>query len=801
MSQASARLLGVLIFCALVVLAGCGGAKARFESHLQRGKQYLESGVLDKASVEFRNALQIEPRDSRARYWNGVTAERRGNVREAVGSYQGAIEMNPDYTTARAALARLYVYVGAASRALPVVEAGLAKHPGDPELLTARSAARLQLKDMEGALADAEQAVKAAPDDANTVALLAAIYQRQGDVNRAVELVSAAVQRQPGAIDLRQVLARLYLATKQDARSEEQLKEIIVLAPKSLAHRYQLAAFYQQTGNLDAAQQVLEEAVKTLPDSNEAKLALVDFIANQRSREQGEKVLRSYVAQEPDNNELRLGLGTLLQRAGAKQEAVTAYNEIIKRDPKSAASLIARDRIAAIEIADGHPEAAQPLIAAVLEQSPRDVDALLMRGNLALEADNPAAAIADLRAVLREQPNLLEVQRTLARAYIANGERPLAEETLRAAMQSAPANLPVRLDLAQLLQQTGRADAAVTLLEETVRQAPRAVGAREALTRAYLAKGDLAAARAAAEDLKTLAPDSASGPFYAGLVAQRQNRIEDARREFERALALKPEAMDVMAEITKLDLTHGQGASAVARLDALVQSNPKNVLAQNLLGETLTATRAYPQAILQFNRTIELSPKWPLPYRNLAVVHLDMRDNAGAEAAYQQGLKANPYDPALTAGLAELYEQQGRIDQAIALYEALHSHDARLDIASNNLAMLLITYRTDRQSLDRARELTAPFATSDSGALLDTHGWVRLKLGDVSDALTALERAAERAPHSPLIHYHLAIAELKAGERDKARSNLETALAGSAHFAGSEDARATLASLTTGSRS
>jgi len=801
MSQASARLLGVVFACVVALLAGCGGAKARFSSHMQRGEQYLESGVLDKASIEFRNALQIDPRNAHARYLNGVVAERRGNLREALGSYQAALEINPDDTAARAALARLYVYVGAASKAMEVLAPGLAKHPNDAELLTSRAAARLQLKDTDGARADAEQAVEISPDDANALALLAAIYQREGDINHAVDLVAAAVQRKPDSIDLRQVLARLYLNTRQEAKSEEQLKRVVALAPKILTYRYQLASFYQQTGKLDEAQQVLEESVKSFPGSNEAKLALVDFIANNRSREQGEKILRSYVAREPDNDELRLGLGTLLQRAGAPREAVSSYQEIIKRDSRSATSLIARDRIAGIEIADGHPEAAQPLIAQVLEQSPRDVDALLMRGNLALEAGNATAAIADLRAVLREQPNALEVQRTLARAYVANGELPLAEETLRAAQQSAPANLPVRLDLAQLLQQTGRADAAVTLQEETVQQAPRAVAAREALTRAYLAKGDLTAAHTAAEDLKTLAPDSASGPFFVGLVAQRQNRIDDARREFERALVLKPEAMDVVTELTKLDLSHGESAAAVARLRVLVQANPRNILAQNLLGETLTAAKAYPEAIVELNKTVALAPKWALPYRNLAVVHLDMRDGAGAEAAYQQGLKANPYDPALTAGLAELYEQQGRIDQAIALYEALHAHDPRLDVASNNLAMLLVTYRTDRQSLDRARDLTAPFASSESGALLDTHGWVRLKLGDVDDALTALERAAERAPHSQVIHYHLAMAELKAGERDKARSNLETALSGAPHFAGSDEARAMLASLTTGSRS
>ena len=800
MSQASRRLPWIVVFCALAMIGGCGGAKSRFASHMHRGEQYLSAGVLDKASVEFRNALQIEPRDARARYLNGQVAEKRGNMREALGSYQGAVDVNPDYTLARAALARLLVFGGAAERALPIVEPGLAKHPEDAQLLMVRAAARAQLKNLDGALSDAQHAARVAPDDPDTVALLAALYQRQGDLPRAIDLVAGAVTRQPASIDLRHVLASLYLAAHQEAKSEEQLQKIVALAPRELPHRYELAGFYERTGSMDAAQRVLEQAVTAFPGNIEAKLVLVDFLANQRSRDQGEKTLRGYIAREPDNDQLRLGLGMLLQRAGAAQEAIASYNEVVARDPRSAAALTARDRTAAIEISRGHIEAAQKLLATVLEQSPRDTDALLMRGNLALKANKPAAAIVDLRAVLRDQPNALDVQHTLAHAYLASGEPALAEETLRAAMQSAPGNVALRLDLAQVLTQSGRIDAAVTLLEQTVHQVPSDAGAREALVRAYLAKGDLAAARTAAEDLQTLQPKGSAGPYLAGLIAERQNRVDDSRRDFEHALELQPAAVDALIALVKLQLAHDQGAAALARVRAVASADTSNPLAQNLLGEVLIATGAYPDAIAQLTKATQLAPKWPLPYRNLAVAYLDNRDAASAEVAYQAGLRATPYEPALTTGLAELYEQQGRIEPAIALYDALHAHDSRLALASNNLAMLLVTYRTDRASLDRARELTAGFATSDSGALLDTHGWVRLKLGDVSDALAVLTRAANRAPDSRVIHYHLAIAELKAGEPDKARTNLETALSGSARFTGSDDARAALNSLT-GSRS
>src|SRR5262249_9058077 len=151
-----------------------------------------------------------------------------------------------------------------------------------------------------------------------------------------------------------------------------------------------------------------------------------------------------------------------------------------------------------------------------LKINPRDNDALTLRAGLALERHDAPSAIADLRAVLREQPEATTVRRTLARAHLENQEPALAEDVLREAMQMNPKDLQVRVDLAQLLAQPNRSEQAVALLEEAVRQSPTDVPAREMLVRAYLATKDYDAARTASEDIKTLRPNAASGFYLAG---------------------------------------------------------------------------------------------------------------------------------------------------------------------------------------------------------------------------------------------------------------------------------------------
>jgi tetratricopeptide (TPR) repeat protein len=117
------------------------------------------------------------------------------------------------------------------------------------------------------------------------------------------------------------------------------------------------------------------------------------------------------------------------------------------------------------------------------------------------------------------------------------------------------------------------------------------------------------------------------------------------------------------------------------------------------------------------------------------------------------------------------------------------------ELAANNLAMLLVTYRKDRASLARARDLTSGFATSQIASLLDTYGWVRYRSADYSEALPALQRAAAQRPQSNIIRFHLGMTELALGERARAREDLEAALAGSASFTGADEARTMLASL------
>src|SRR5260370_22168876 len=170
---------------ATLVVAGCGGAEGRKAKHLDKGVAFLTEGNLEKARVEFRNALQIAPNDGESRYENGVIDEKLGNPREAAQFYQGAIDVNADNVKARAPLGRLYLFSGAPDKPLETIKPSLSANPMDADLLTVRAAARVQLKDPQVALQDAELAVKIAPTNENAVAVLAGVFTSQNALEKA----------------------------------------------------------------------------------------------------------------------------------------------------------------------------------------------------------------------------------------------------------------------------------------------------------------------------------------------------------------------------------------------------------------------------------------------------------------------------------------------------------------------------------------------------------------------------------------------------------------------------------------
>jgi len=260
--------IGALSIAVLAVSA-CGGAQARKARHLEKGQSYLAGGNLEKARVEFQNALQIAPLDPEARFEMGVVDEKLGKIREAAAFYQGTLDVSPEHLGAHRDLARLYVLSGVPDKALELIKPALEKHPDDSQLLALRAAVRVQQNDLAGAQLDAERAVQLDPKNADAVASLAGIYSRSKAVDKAEALLEQSIIKIPETVDLRLVLAQLYVNDKRSADAERLLLDLVRLRADEKAHRMRLGQFYALQNQLDAAEQALRDGIKAIPEDRE----------------------------------------------------------------------------------------------------------------------------------------------------------------------------------------------------------------------------------------------------------------------------------------------------------------------------------------------------------------------------------------------------------------------------------------------------------------------------------------------------------------------------------------------------
>lgn len=797
MSPVHFKALSVLLSGAILAsVSGCGGAAAREAKHLERGRAYFAQENFDKARVEYQNALQIAPKDAEARFAMGTVDEKLANPREAAQFYQGTLDSNPDHVAARAALARLLVLMGAVDRAQELLAIGIEKHPDDARLLSMRAVVHTRKGDLTAAQADAERSVNLDKNCEDCLAVLAGVYSAQHEPVKSRELLEHALERLPNSVDLRLVLAQLYVQESRIGDAEAQLLKLVALRPKEKSHRVRLAQFYAQAKQNDAAEATLRTAVKDLPAERDLKLTLIDFIAAHRSREEAETALKAMIDAQPADNEMRMALAKFYQDGKQPEKAEAVYRTLIDKEKLGPVGLAARDRLAMQKLQTGDADGALLLVSEVLAKSPSDDDALMVRGTIALNRQDPRSAIGDLRAVLRDQPNSVGVLRSLALAHLANGEPAIAEETMRRAVERNPKNTELQMDLAQVLAQTGKSDQAKPIVADVLQQSPGNVAALELQFKLALQTKDYALASTAANAFASAQPKSWLGPYFQGTVAEAQSHNDEAARAYHAAVDLEPASTDALEAEMRALAKLNRADEALKRLDQLAAANAQSPLPLYMKGKVLIGLGRAADAQPVLKDAIARAPKWTEAYRMLAAAQIAAsKDPAAGIPALKDAIPRVERPEPLQQDLAAIYERKGMTDDAIGQYEDILRHAPQSDVAANNLAMLLATYKKDPPSLDRAKQLAVRFADSQNPSYLDTYGWVLFKRGDAAASLPVLQRAVDKTPDGVVPRYHLGMAQWQTGNTADARSNLTRVVGAGTQFPGIAEAKAALDKL------
>ncbi len=774
-----------------LALGGCGGKEQRLAEHMKKGAEFYDQGDYDKARVEFKNVLQIDPKSAEAYYRFAEVEEKQQNWQRAFGYYSKAVELDPNHLAARAKIGRVYLMAGDLNKAEESANDILTRQPGDAGGKTLKAAVMARKGDVEGAIREVS-GVTADLSQTEAVSLLSGLYMLRGDQAKATDLLERAIQANPRNVGLRGDLANIAIKQQDYAKAEKLLLDIIAIEPKKLDYRVQVARFYTQTKQLDKAEKVLRDAIQADPDDEQRYLLLADFLASNRSGEAAEKELVAWTQAKPKAYKLRFGLAKLNEAMGKSDDATRVYKEIIDRDKTGPDGLRARNALARLDLARGEVGNADKLIAEVLKENPRDNDALVMRAKLELSRGDAKAAVVDLRTVLKDQPDSAELISLLARAHMANGEPKLAREVYDSALNQYPNHALIRFARADFLASQQDFKGAMKDLDAILEKDPKNLQAMEAKAEVAAGMKDWSLATDYLAKVKAAAPSQPLPYYRQGLVYEAQKKTDEAAKEYEAALSHAPAAIEPLRALVRLKLAQGRSEQAITRINQALQAAPESAGLQLLLAEVYGNQKQYPESEAVVRKLIQANPRVPEAYLALANLAVARNDAPGAAQSLQQGLAAVGPNAGLSVALAEVFQRQNQPDKAIEQYEAVLARDPGNLVAANNAAALLSEAKGDQKSLEKALSYASRFENTENPIYLDTLGWVYFKLGQYDRAKPLIEKANQKAPDVGVFQYHLGMTMLKQGDTASAKRLLQSSLQAKIPFQNADEVKATL---------
>ncbi len=785
-----------LISVALLVtmLAGCGGEDARKAKYFEKSKAYFEQGDYDKAKIELKNVLQIDPKFADAHYLFGEVEAKNKNFRGAYVHYYKAVKLDGDNLEARNKLARLYLLSGELEKAQEQLDEIVTRNPESKHVKMLELLISARKGDTDKAISIAKNIIEKDKSMTDAIFILSNLYMRNRDYENATAVLKEGIANNPEDVALRLQLGGIYSMRKDVANAEKILVGLIELKPENFEYRQRLIKFYIEQKKYDKAESALRDAVKLDSDNESRKLMLVEFLAKYKSVKEAESELLDAIRDYPEAFNLKFAKAKLYEKIKPK-EVEGIYKGIIDLDGTGPEGLKARVELANIFLKQGKYEQAQIYISEVLDVNPRSAKALLLKGKIALFNNDMVSAIAAFRSIIKDQPDMVEASRLLALAHMRNKEYELAKETLIRSIESAVENPKPHLNYAQYLISQKEYDEANKEIDKAFKISPTNLEVMKMKLNiaSLLSDKDMVAKTIAL--IKKYHPDNPFGYQKSGDFNMALKNYDKAISEYEKALKLSGKMLPTLASIIKAELSTKNYSAAIERLEKIIAKRPDSAIPKELLGEVYFAKKDFVLAEKFIKEAIKLNPKWSLPYTSLANVYIAKKDISSAVETYKSALKIIPDSVDIYARLAQIYERTGKFDLAINTYEKILQLKPDDALASNNLASILSDVRGDEESLRRARELTLKFEKSDEPGFLDTLGWIYYKSGEYQKSIKILSRVVTKQPDFALFQYHLGMAYYKAGDTKNAKIHLRKSLDGKQKFKGMKEAEKILKQL------
>jgi tetratricopeptide (TPR) repeat protein len=786
-----ATLLSVLL-AALCALGGCTNPEKAKLAHVNQGEAFLKDEKFQEASLEFRNAIQIDEKLASAHWGLARAYEGLQRFQEAFEELRKTTELDADQLDARVKLGNYYI-AGSKSNPQLVAEA---------ERL-AREILQKDSNHIEGHI------------------LMGSVLYARNDRDKAFTEFNHAISLDTKRVESYLSLARFYIVTHDMAKAEQTFQRAISVNDSSgLAHT-EYGKYLVQLKRLTEAEAEMRKAVEVDPSNRASRFVLASFYFVNKEFDKAEVAYKALADLDKEKPESRAVLADFYSSINRLDESIHIYQEILAKSPDFTQG---RYRLGEIMLMRGDTQGAMAQISEVLAKDQHDRQALLLRARVYAQTGQTTdlqEAVKDLKEVLVQEPNSRSGLYFMAQANFNLGNMDQARAFAGDLERNYPDYLPAKLMQAQISLASGDTKAAQRLSSELLdrlsqtapdrQNSPQMLG--EIRAKAYLSRGsamlEQGNTQAARQDFM-MARDAAPRDTYAYIslagVSLAENKADEAASFYENALGIEGTNFNALSGLIRLYARNNELGKAHARIDQILHTYPTNASLHYLKAQIYGFERNSGQAEVELRKTLELDSNYIAAYSSLGALFINTKQEDRAIAEYQKILERRPDNATAYTLIGMLDDSRKNYDAAAENYRKALSNDQNAVIAANNLAWLYAA--NGKGNLDEAVRLAQGVVQRNPNVagFIDTLGWVYYKKGLYGPAIEQLKKAVELDERSAKIgggspsanyQYHLGMALKAKGDKEAARRALELAmkLSEKTPFTEVEEARNVLSTL------
>jgi tetratricopeptide (TPR) repeat protein len=737
----------------LVLAFSITSCTQRSSYYLAKGDRLFSNKKYEEAALNFRHAIQVDPRSGEAYYQLGRTDVLLNKGRDAFQSLVRAAELMPSRDDVKVSLADV---------CLSALVAGGTKRPE-------------ALYDRLALLSD--QIIAKNPrsyDGLRFKGYLAVIDNRLAEAEKFFEKANEIKPMEPELI----VVWTGTLFQDDKAAQGEALALKLVEKDKTYGPIYdQLARQYLALNRVSDAENILRAKVKNNPADAESVIQLALFYAERSQEQEMKTVLKQMVDRPATFPKAHLAVGDFYSRMRRWDAAEKEYQQGADSDPKD--ELLYLKRIADLWLAQGKGEQAAKVVSKIIKERPLDDSAKAVQASLLLASGKPekmAEAVSQFQALVKKSPENAIWRLNLGLALAAKGEAVAARGELHEAIKIKFDFLQPRLALAQLSEAEGDYQAAVSYEDEILAINENLPAIRMQRVLDLMNAGRYSEVRGELTRLKQTYPTEVELQF--AVLDMKQRNFTQAEHRFRELLEHDRGNAAAISGLAQSYDAQNQFEKTFLLLQEKVNEFPNSEQLRFLLANSALRVKTYEVAIQQYQRLLARNPQSAQLHLRLAAAYQYKGDLQNAIENFRTATVLAPKDATPFALLGGALIVAGRRSEAIESFR--HSLELQPDNPSvlNDLAFALVD---SGGSLDEALALAekALRIAPQQPDVSDTLAWVYYKRNLTDNAVQIYRWLVRKYPDKPEFRYHFGLVLLKKGDNPTARAELKAALSSS----------------------